>query len=164
MRRYLRIERGKDSYACAAPMTKELRARLGRLEPYKGRIAATLLGAFAGGRLFIFGAAVGCLLGAMLDALAARPREEEAAEPREGQAARPRSTEEASGGLAQELRGLYGLFGLTPGASRSELAKAYKRRSRLCHPDASGGSAEGFLALKKAYDRIRELEGPRGCP
>ncbi|HAE23100.1 MAG TPA: hypothetical protein DCG47_12360 [Spirochaetaceae bacterium] len=125
--------------------------RVQALKPYKGRIAATLLGALAGGRLFIFGAAVGCLLGAMLDALAARPPEGEAAPPR------PSAAEEARIQAGQERARLYALFGLEPGAPRSELAKAYKRRSRLCHPDARGGSAEEFLALKKAYDRIREL-------
>jgi hypothetical protein len=134
---------------------KALLVRLRPLRPYKGRIAATLLGALAGGRLFIFGAAVGCLLGAMLDALAAGPREEGVGQPQ-----RP-SADEAARAATLERKSLYALFGLEPDAPRSDLAKAYKRRSRLCHPDARGGSADEFLALKKAYDRIRELEGPR---
>jgi hypothetical protein len=132
---------------------KALLLRLRPLKPYKGRIAATVLGALAGGRLFIFGAAVGCLLGAMLDALAARPREGGVEQPPGP------SADESARAAALERTGLYALFGLEPGVPRSDLAKAYKRRSRLCHPDARGGSADEFLALKKAYDRLRELEG-----
>jgi curved DNA-binding protein CbpA len=49
---------------------------------------------------------------------------------------------------------LYQLLGITPGASREEIALAWRRRARAEHPDSRPGDADAparFRALAEAY-------------
>ncbi len=43
------------------------------------------------------------------------------------------------------------VLGVSPGASRQMIKKAFRRLARLAHPDQSG-NAEAFRVLKSAYD------------
>jgi hypothetical protein len=43
------------------------------------------------------------------------------------------------------------VLGLAPGASASQIKAAFRARAKLVHPDRHGG-AEGFLALRQAYE------------
>jgi hypothetical protein len=68
--------------------------------------------------------------------------------------------------LAARLRAFPGerdpwtVLGLAPGAPRSEIKRAYRRLSRLFHPDASpGDEGERFRELVAAYDEL--TLGPR---
>ncbi len=127
----------------------------------RGRIAGTCLGALSGGRHFTFGALAGYVLGALVDAYFERRaapgdgyRDEAAA----GRGAERRGDAEAE--TAERAR-LYALFGLEPGAPPDELKRAYRRLCRDMHPDRSGGSEEGFRAIKAAYDRL--ADAPSGA-
>lgn len=52
------------------------------------------------------------------------------------------------------------VLGLSPGAPRAEVKRAYRRLSRLFHPDLSpGDDGESFRELRAAY---AELTAPRG--
>jgi len=49
-------------------------------------------------------------------------------------------------------RDAWAVLGLSPGASRAEIKRAYRRLSRLFHPDASPGEGgERFIELRAAY-------------
>jgi hypothetical protein len=60
----------------------------------------------------------------------------------------------------------YKLLGLGPGASASELKRAYRRLAKARHPDA-GGSDRAFQELQKAYETVvtsRSSQGPSRRP
>jgi hypothetical protein len=49
----------------------------------------------------------------------------------------------------------YSVLGLAPGASRTEVKRAYRRLAMHFHPDhAESGSLRTFLAVKAAYEWI----------
>jgi hypothetical protein len=124
----------------------------------RGRIAGTCLGALSGGRHFTFGALAGYVLGALVDAYFERraaPGDGSREEADAGCGAEPRRGGDAEAEAAERSR-LYALFGLEPGAPPDELKRAYRRLCRDVHPDKSGGSEEGFRALKAAYDRLAD--------
>jgi hypothetical protein len=45
------------------------------------------------------------------------------------------------------------LLAVDPGATRDELRRAYRRRSKVLHPDA-GGDATAFVELRRAYELL----------
>jgi DnaJ-class molecular chaperone len=57
-------------------------------------------------------------------------------------------------------RDLYRLLGVEPDASTEQIARAYRRLARGCHPDmtATTGAAEDFARITHAY---RVLSDPR---
>src|ERR1700761_8422038 len=49
--------------------------------------------------------------------------------------------------------GYYARLGLDPAAPQDSIATAYRAKARVLHPDVpETGSAEGFVAVKQAYD------------
>lgn len=46
-------------------------------------------------------------------------------------------------------------------SSLDELRRAYRSASRTAHPDAPGGTAEAFLAVSGAFERLSERMGSR---
>jgi DnaJ-class molecular chaperone len=66
--------------------------------------------------------------------------------------------------LAARLAAFHGerdpwtVLGLAPGAPRSEVKRAYRRLSRIFHPDAAQGAApddgERFRELRAAYQEL----------
>jgi DnaJ-class molecular chaperone len=56
----------------------------------------------------------------------------------------------------------YALLGLSPGAGEAAVRRSWRRRARRVHPDsAGGGTADGFIRLRAAYERVRESERRR---
>jgi curved DNA-binding protein CbpA len=58
----------------------------------------------------------------------------------------------------------YTTLGLSPGADRAEIGRAYRRRAREIHPDATGRDTTAAMArLKRARDEAiaRARPGPR---
>jgi hypothetical protein len=58
-------------------------------------------------------------------------------------------------------------LGLRPGASRADIARAYRRLALLTHPDVSPDptAAQRFAALTEAYERaLAETESNRTVP
>jgi hypothetical protein len=45
------------------------------------------------------------------------------------------------------------LLAVDPGATRDELRRAFRQRSKSLHPDL-GGDADGFVELCRAYDHL----------
>lgn len=53
--------------------------------------------------------------------------------------------------------GLYARLGVLPWSSPSVITAAYRRKARLLHPDVHRtGDAEAFMALKQAYDVLKD--------
>lgn len=52
----------------------------------------------------------------------------------------------------------YETLGLEPGADRAAIREAYRERAKETHPD-HGGSVEAFLAVREAYEHLRERVG-----
>ena len=48
-------------------------------------------------------------------------------------------------------------------SSWDDLRRAYRSAARKAHPDADGGSAEGFLAVAAAFERLSEKLGRRAA-
>ncbi|HWK29133.1 MAG TPA: DnaJ domain-containing protein [Solirubrobacter sp.] len=48
----------------------------------------------------------------------------------------------------------YRVLELAPGATSAEVLDAYRRLSKLHHPDA-GGSGERFMEIQRAYEAVR---------
>ena len=54
------------------------------------------------------------------------------------------------------------VLGLSPGAPRAEVKRAYRRLSRLFHPDLSpGDNGESFRELRAAYTELLTPQGPK---
>lgn len=51
---------------------------------------------------------------------------------------------------------LYDFLGVTPDASVEDIRAAYRKLSKVCHPDMPGGSAEKFGAIKEAHDILTD--------
>ena len=59
--------------------------------------------------------------------------------------------------MLRDPDGYYARLGLAPSASPAAIAAAYRRQARRLHPDVPGtGSVEAFVALKAAYDVLRD--------
>lgn len=59
--------------------------------------------------------------------------------------------------MQRDPEGYYARLGLAPTASRAAIAAAYRRQARRLHPDVPGtGSVDAFVALKAAYDVLRD--------
>ena len=54
---------------------------------------------------------------------------------------------------------LYFILGVSVGASREVVRRAYKRMAKLHHPDVSPESADKFLQIKAAYDALQSERG-----
>jgi DnaJ-class molecular chaperone len=52
----------------------------------------------------------------------------------------------------------YGLLEIPRDASPDKIKRAYRRLARKWHPDAEGGSAEQFRALKDAYETLVDAD------
>lgn len=48
----------------------------------------------------------------------------------------------------------YVVLGVSPGASKEEIKKAYRSLSKKHHPDKKGGSSEEFVKISEAYERL----------
>ncbi len=49
----------------------------------------------------------------------------------------------------------YDILGVRPGATRDEIDAAYRKKAKLFHPDAPGGSDSAMVELNKARDTLR---------
>lgn len=50
----------------------------------------------------------------------------------------------------------FATLGVSPGASRDDLTRAFRRLARITHPD-KGGDPERFKAVTEAYDAARRI-------
>lgn len=48
----------------------------------------------------------------------------------------------------------YATLGIKPGASESEIKKAYRKLCKIHHPDKAGGSSEEFRKISDAYEML----------
>jgi hypothetical protein len=150
------------------------------LQPRAGRIIGALSGMMLAGPAWLYGLCVGLLLGYMVDTVRTKsaagstgsigsigsagsaedgkksPSGESRGEPFADSDAPEDETSHASACTAEEAAEPYHLLGLLPGASPAEVKKAWRTQSRQAHPDAPGGAAEDFMALKSAYEKILE--------
>jgi hypothetical protein len=123
------------------------------LQPRAGRITGALSGMILAGPAWLYGLCVGILLGYMVDTVRAKAASRSTGTDSESAES---GTEAANGGCEGRTEDAvaYQRLGLLPGASIAEVKKAWRVRSRQAHPDAPGGEAEDFMALKSAYERI----------
>jgi hypothetical protein len=49
----------------------------------------------------------------------------------------------------------YDILGVRPGATQQEIDAAYRKKAKLFHPDAPGGSAAAMVELNKARDMLK---------
>ena len=79
-----------------------------------------------------------------------------------GEATAAAAVEAAAAAGAQEA--CYSVLGVSRGASRAEVKRAYYDRAKMQHPDTPGGDAVQFADLTRAYEvlRARPLSAP--CP
>jgi hypothetical protein len=56
----------------------------------------------------------------------------------------------------------YRVLGVPHGASQAVVLEAYRRLSKLHHPDREGGSVERFMELQRAYEALRARPEPPG--
>lgn len=125
------------------------------MKPRAGRIIGALCGMILAGPAWLYGLCVGLLLGHMVDTVRAKPASgtnETASESTKADTdSNPDGTEDKD-----EDTDAYQQLGLLPGASMADVKKAWRVRSRQAHPDAPGGEAEDFMALKSAYETIMQ--------
>jgi hypothetical protein len=56
----------------------------------------------------------------------------------------------------------YEVLGVPHGSTQDDIKKAYHERAKRCHPDIHGdGSAEQFIRVQEAYEKLRERVGVR---
>lgn len=48
----------------------------------------------------------------------------------------------------------YEILGVSQNSSPKEIAEAYRKKTRSCHPDKSRGSHEDMAALNEAYEQL----------
>ena len=56
----------------------------------------------------------------------------------------------------------YRVLGLPYGASPAVVLEAYRRLSKLHHPDREGGSDVRFMEIQRAYETLRARPEPSG--
>ena len=56
----------------------------------------------------------------------------------------------------------YRVLGVPHGASQAVVLEAYRRLSKLHHPDREGGSEERFMEIQRAYEILRARPEPEG--
>ena len=56
----------------------------------------------------------------------------------------------------------YRVLGVPYGATPTVVLEAYRRLSKLHHPDREGGSDERFLEIQRAYEILRARPAPEG--
>lgn len=61
-----------------------------------------------------------------------------------------------NGGSASRQPNCFTALGLSPGRTKKDIKKAFRRKSRELHPD-SGGDHESFIALRAAYENALSL-------
>jgi DnaJ-class molecular chaperone len=54
----------------------------------------------------------------------------------------------------------YRVLGVPHGASPAVVLEAYRRLSKLYHPDREGGSPERFVEIQQAYETLRARPEP----
>jgi curved DNA-binding protein CbpA len=54
------------------------------------------------------------------------------------------------------------VLGVPHGASQAVVLDAYRRLSKLHHPDREGGSPERFVEIQRAYEILRARPAPEG--
>jgi len=54
----------------------------------------------------------------------------------------------------------YRVLGVPHGASQAVVLDAYRRLSKLHHPDREGGSDERFVEIQRAYETLRARPAP----
>lgn len=50
----------------------------------------------------------------------------------------------------------YAVLGLSPSATADQVRAAYRAKAKQVHPDRPGGSAAGFVAVRQAYEVLRD--------
>lgn len=50
----------------------------------------------------------------------------------------------------------YAVLGLGPSATAEQVRAAYRAKAKQVHPDRPGGDAESFVAVRRAYDVLRD--------
>jgi hypothetical protein len=56
----------------------------------------------------------------------------------------------------------YRVLGVPYGAAPAVVLEAYRRLSKLHHPDREGGSDERFMEIQRAYETLRARPEPPG--
>jgi curved DNA-binding protein CbpA len=56
----------------------------------------------------------------------------------------------------------YRVLGIPYGASPAVVLEAFRRLSKLHHPDREGGSEERFVEIQQAYEALRARPAPDG--
>lgn len=52
------------------------------------------------------------------------------------------------------MKNPYEVLGVSPGASKDDCRKAYRKLSRLYHPDSPSGDQKRFIEIKEAWEFI----------
>lgn len=55
----------------------------------------------------------------------------------------------------------YDILGISDDADTSEVRRAYRRRAQAVHPDAGGGSTDGFIEVTEAYETLIDQDRRR---
>ena len=126
---------------------------LERMQPQAGRIIGAISGMVLAGPAWFYGLCVGLLLGYMVDTVRAKATLGSTTTTKDS-AGKQSDQKSLKDPMLEAEIDSYARLGLLPGASIAEVKKAWRLRSRLAHPDAPGGAAEEFIALKTAYERI----------
>ncbi|WP_053226743.1 J domain-containing protein [Solirubrobacter soli] len=57
----------------------------------------------------------------------------------------------------------YRVLGVPHGASQAVVLEAYRRLTKLHHPDRDGGTDERFMEIQRAYETLRARPEPPGA-